>query len=61
MNVHNTIQKSATLLIIISQTNTRLGVGNLIIINMNEIESQIKWNLSEFEVGANRQAERASY
>ena len=61
MNVHNTIQKSATVLIIISQTNTRLGVGNLSIINMNEIESQIKGNLSEFEAGANRQAERASY
>ena len=49
MNVQNTIQKSPTLLIVISQTNTRLSVGNF---RMNEIETRIKENLSESEVGA---------
>ena len=40
-----------------SQTNTKLNLENLIRIRMNEIETQIKGNLSEFELGAIRQVE----
>ena len=57
MNVQNTIQNSTTLLIVMSQTNTKLNLENLIRIRMNEIETQIKGNLSEFELGAIRQVE----
>lgn len=74
MNVQNTIQKS-TILIVVSQTDTKLNVenlirirmneietqikGNLIRIRMNETETQIKGNLSGSEVGAIRQAEKS--
>ena len=58
--MQNTLQKFATLLIVIGHISTRLNARNLIRIRMNEIETQIKGNLGESEVDVNGQARRAS-
>ena len=52
--MQNTLQKFATLLIVIGHISTRLNARNLIIIRMNEIETQIKGNLGESEVDVSK-------